>query len=433
MPTHIFEMDSSGIFSDKFVYPDSVIFAQVLYDIAGNNELKLLTRSYISGYSLFYKADSINFLPTTIDFIFSPYPGQIDHPKFGDFDKNGITDYLFYDDTFRGTIICEYNYAINNFVKVEEILHTTGFYAGYAIGDFDLDDKTDIVYGGLEGDVYVIEAEGEHSYSLAWSAEIGGCCSYWQMFTNDIDKNGKPEFWVSSLTYNGVADVTSYTCFEYTVDNEYQEVYRIDFVGVYPLYAHNIFPIDVDKDGTEELVFCISDYVFIMQFKGSPVNPSYEIFYMTRNNIPGGFYGVTMYDLDDDGNEELLIHLGNTRYDGKTKAVTHIFKPGFVVSVVYEGKNVIYGYSLEQNYPNPFNPITTISYGLPKRTKVSLKVYDLLGNEVVILDAGERVEGRHTIQWNGKDKFQNNVNSGIYFIQLITPKYQKTIKGVLLK
>jgi len=432
-PTHIYEMDSTGIFSDRFTYPDSVVAATGLYDILGDEKPKLLTRSYVTGYSLFYGPESINSLPTSIDFIFTSYPGQIDHPKFGDFDKNGITDFLFHDFSPRKTVICEYNQATNNFEPIFELAYPTGSSSGYAIEDFDLDNKTDIVYGGIDGEAFVIEADSEHNYSLVWEKVIGGHSSYMQMATNDIDKNGKPEFWVSSITYNGVMDVTNATSFEYIGDNEYKETYRIDFVGVYPLYAGNIFSLDVDKDGTEELVFCISDYVFIMQFRGNYLNPSYEIFYMTRDNLPGGFIGVTMYDLDKDGYEELLIHRTFVRNDGKSKRCTHIFKPDFIVTNNDEIDDVATAYSLEQNYPNPFNAVTNISYSIPIRTQVMLTVFDILGNKIAILDEGEKDEGRHTVQWNGKDKFQNQVNSGIYFIHLATPFYKKTVKGVMLK
>jgi flagellar hook assembly protein FlgD len=60
-------------------------------------------------------------------------------------------------------------------------------------------------------------------------------------------------------------------------------------------------------------------------------------------------------------------------------------------------------------------------------------VFDILGNEVTVLDEGERKEGQHTVEWNGKDKFQREVNSGVYLIQLATPNYKKTIKGIMLK
>lgn len=432
MPTHIFEMDSTGIFQDVFAYPDTVSLAYNLYDIDldGNEELYMYM---LDGRHIFYKKNNLESLPTTPDFIFSLYSGQLDNPNFGDFDKNGVTDFLFKDHSPRRTVICEYNVEINNFDPVFELSYPTGSAGGYAIGDFDVDDKTDFVYGGIDGKVYVIEAESEHNYSLVFESAVVGSHAYWQIFTNDIDGNGKPEFWVSSTTYYGLTDVTRYTCFEYTGDNEYAEKYRIDFVGVFPLYAMNGFAVDVDKDGAEELVFCIGNYVFIIQYKGSVENPVYEIFYMTRNNIPGGFFGVTMYDLDYNGYEELLIHRGTTRSDGKTKEVTHIFKPDFVVPVTNESEDIISGYSLEQNYPNPFNPATTVSYNLPGKSYVSLKVFDVLGNEVTVLDEGERPGGRHTIQWDGKDKFQREVNSGVYFIHLSTPLYNKTIKGVMLK
>ena len=118
---NIFEMDSSGNFLHKYVFPDSVGTITALYDIAGNDELKLLTRDRISWNSLFYKPDSISSLPILLDIIFSLYPGQLDKPVFGDFDKNGITDFLFYDYQGRRVVICEYNPITNNFITVSEI------------------------------------------------------------------------------------------------------------------------------------------------------------------------------------------------------------------------------------------------------------------------------------------------------------------------
>ncbi len=430
---NIFEMDSSGSFSLKYVFPDSVGVSNGLYDIAHNGELKLLTRGRVSGYSLFYKSDSISFLPTQLDIIFSSYPGQLDNPKFGDFNKNGVTDFLFYDFQGARIVLCEYNPIANNFDPVAEIPDPSNYSQGFSIGDFDLDNKTDIVYGNWRGEVFMIENEDENTYLPVWKTEVELNNVYMHLATNDIDKNGKPEFWVSSTTFYGYTDVTRFTCFEYTGDNEYEEVCRIDFVGVFPIYAGNAFARDVDKDGTEELVICISVYVFIMQFAGSSENPYYEIFYMSRNNIPGGYTGITMYDIDNDKTEELLIHRGTSLPNGYTKEVTHLFKPNFIVSAANTIVSELSGFELEQVYPNPFNPGTNIAYTIPVRSQVSLKVYDVLGNEITTLEEGEKLEGRYTVQWNGKDKYQREVNSGIYFIHLATPYYKKTVKGVMLK
>jgi hypothetical protein len=68
---------------------------------------------------------------------------------------------------------------------------------------------------------------------------------------------------------------------------------------------------------------------------------------------------------------------------------------------------------LAQNFPNPFNPSTTLSYELPVRSNVTLKIFNLLGQEVAILVFGEKEAGRYSIEWNA-----SNVPSGVYFCRL---------------
>ena len=113
-------------------------------------------------------------------------------------------------------------------------------------------------------------------------------------------------------------------------------------------------------------------------------------------------------------------------------------------------------YSLSQNYPNPFNPITTIRYSLPggewrtengERTtllSVSLKIYNILGQEVKALVDEVKEAGYYTVTWDGRDRFGNEVVSGIYFYQLSvdcpkesgffrTGQWSKTKRMVMLK
>jgi len=78
------------------------------------------------------------------------------------------------------------------------------------------------------------------------------------------------------------------------------------------------------------------------------------------------------------------------------------------------------------NYPNPFNPSTTISYTLPEEGRVQIKVFDMLGREVVTLLDGIVSPGKHSIYWNG-----NNSASGIYFYS-ISFKGQTLNKKMLL-
>jgi photosystem II stability/assembly factor-like uncharacterized protein len=86
------------------------------------------------------------------------------------------------------------------------------------------------------------------------------------------------------------------------------------------------------------------------------------------------------------------------------------------------------GYSLSQNYPNPFNPSTTFSYSVPQPSKVVIKVYDILGNEIAILMDEEKSIGTYELTWNAA-----NLSSGVYFYQLRAGDYVNTKKMILLK
>lgn len=85
-------------------------------------------------------------------------------------------------------------------------------------------------------------------------------------------------------------------------------------------------------------------------------------------------------------------------------------------------------FTLDQNYPNPFNPTTTIIFGLPKRSYITVKVFDILGQPIATLYHGYAEAGFKSVMWNATD-----VPSGIYFYQLISPYQQFTRKLVLLR
>ncbi|MBL1154704.1 MAG: T9SS type A sorting domain-containing protein [Ignavibacteriota bacterium] len=85
-------------------------------------------------------------------------------------------------------------------------------------------------------------------------------------------------------------------------------------------------------------------------------------------------------------------------------------------------------FSLSQNYPNPFNPNTSIQYVIGSRQFVTLKVYDVLGNEVARLVNEDRSAGSYKINFDA-----SNLSSGIYFYQLKTGKFIETKKMIYLR
>ncbi len=108
--------------------------------------------------------------------------------------------------------------------------------------------------------------------------------------------------------------------------------------------------------------------------------------------------------------------------NGKT-----LIKFGELTSV--DDENISPGaFSLSQNYPNPFNLSTEISYRLLKQSFISLKVYDVLGNEVATLVNEEKPAGKYEVEFNGE-----GLTSGIYFYQLRAENFIETKKMNLMK
>ncbi|MBL7959831.1 T9SS type A sorting domain-containing protein [bacterium] len=88
---------------------------------------------------------------------------------------------------------------------------------------------------------------------------------------------------------------------------------------------------------------------------------------------------------------------------------------------------------LYSNYPNPFNPETTIKYDLDRETVVSLKIYNLLGQEVRQLFHGKQGAGQQRVLWDGRDERGKELASGIYIYRLDAGKVSKTKKMILVK
>ncbi len=90
-------------------------------------------------------------------------------------------------------------------------------------------------------------------------------------------------------------------------------------------------------------------------------------------------------------------------------------------------------YRLEENRPNPFNPVTRIAYELPRRSPVTLEVFDVTGRLVKTLVSKVQATGRHEVMWNGTNDAGRSVSSGLYFYKLESNTFSKTRKMMLVK
>jgi len=108
---------------------------------------------------------------------------------------------------------------------------------------------------------------------------------------------------------------------------------------------------------------------------------------------------------------------------------------GNILSSVKAGNEIIPNeFALYQNFPNPFNPSTTIRYGLPVTSKVSLMIYNILGQQIAEIMNAEQSSGTHEMLWKA------NVASGMYFYRITavsiaepTKKFTQLKKMVVLR
>jgi len=115
---------------------------------------------------------------------------------------------------------------------------------------------------------------------------------------------------------------------------------------------------------------------------------------------PGDYYAEIVAQSNDPATPEVRTH-------------AHLLVAS--VTSVIEGEPLPREFSLTQNFPNPFNPSTHIEYSLPEESSVSLKIFNLLGQEVAALTGGPQNAGHHTVEWNGTSSAGLPVGSGIYF------------------
>ena len=125
-----------------------------------------------------------------------------------------------------------------------------------------------------------------------------------------------------------------------------------------------------------------------------------------------------------------------------TIGITSVYDGGWesaIVEVIFfyngtnAGNNLVATTKLMNNYPNPFNPITNISYSIKDRGNVTIEVYNLKGQLVKALVNETKEAGDHSVIWDGSDKLNKLVSSGIYLYRMKSNNSTTTKKMILLK
>jgi hypothetical protein len=195
-------------------------------------------------------------------------------------------------------------------------------------------------------------------------------------------------------------------------------------------------------DDPGELPWLVLKYpTYVDDTFSSKSDTAFVISIDTLITVPSGSYSCIRYDYKRKTDLSLKRHffgapmVGSVYWEEFSKTSDgSLFRNKMVelksYSVTNINENILSPifFSLLQNYPNPFNPTTTIKFQIPELNFVTLKVFDVLGNEIATLVNEEKPMGIYEVEFDGK-----GLPSGIYFYQLQASNFVETKKMILLK
>ncbi len=379
----VVELEKDSNFVVKKIYGDTLIEPLPFTDLNKDGFLEINFAQNRKFAQL--RSTVIDSFPDSIAFSFRLWKGsggQVSAETLVDIDKDGNMDMLYVgDDTLPPTnghkiFIAEYDDSIGNFKDKFRYFPADPFTFGFSYGDFDKDGFYEFVTGSIHGDVYIFENSGNDQYSLIKTDTLSTSNAYLTVATNDIDYNGKIEFFVGGSSYfNGIGG-TRFYWFEADGDNSYTKVRSFFLLGVDPLSWDEIHTFDVNNDGKDDILINYTYSVVILTWNNE--TQQFDIYYLSYWDHP--VLGVTMYDLSNNGRLDFFISVEEN--ENVPALRTYYFENKTATSITEPSNILPKKFRLIQNYPNPFNNQTTIKFIIKKYEKLSLTIFNTLGKEV---------------------------------------------------
>lgn len=308
--------------------------------------------------------------------------------------------------------------------KISEKIFDHGDWSEINEGDITVDSEGNIYVVGYIGWTVanIFLAKFDNNFNLIWEKEIGGE-DHDEGHNIKIDSNNnivvsgfvdKPwvgycsKAWFGKFNPNGdtvFVKSTSYPC-----DNIMGSAFYSD--------------LEIDNDNNIYLSGYGNGQYFINKY--NEIGDSIWEFKTMDNSIISNPYGIWL------NNDICIDSLNNIYFSGEYGYIRNIMFYGKISENMTAIRNNIRlikpHFFLYQNYPNPFNPKTVINYSIPKYSHITLKVYDILGHDIITLVNEEKEKGNFEVEFNA-----DNLSSGIYFYQMKTENYTQTKKMLLLR
>lgn len=295
-------------------------------------------------------------------------------------------------------------------------------------GDIDGDGDKDLIFGNETGNrVLINNGSGIFTNETDARLPLTGTEETRKVTLGDIDNDGDLDIFFANVVFRaGMLHqdrILINNGFGYFADETATRIPKD-----YEHTTEGIF-IDADYDGDLDL---ITTNVFVNRPVKLFTNNGMGFFEeMTNELLPTGVVaeglGLVASDFNNDGLKDLYIVHRRTAQSGGNDLLL-IRKDTTTVGINHNGSSVPERFELYQNYPNPFNPVTQISYHIDKASFTSLKIFDILGNEVAVLVNENQTPGSYSVQWDASGN-----PSGIYFCKLESQNSELVRKMVLSK
>lgn len=184
------------------------------------------------------------------------------------------------------------------------------------------------------------------------------------------------------------------------------------------------------------VAFDVWDYSGISPTAPSSLSPRFFYGYPTCPVAPIDEFNLPLCDMDQDGLAEYVFVNYSTDFDvWQGDGYVWVLEVQPQTGIENELENSPLDFVLSQNYPNPFNPTTKIKYSIPSNIvtesgniNVTIKVFDVLGNEIAEIVNEEKQAGNYEVEFNG-----SNLSSGVYFYRLKSGNFIETKRMMLIR